>query len=195
MGSGTRPERPPALDFVGAALLTITLTSLVLSFSHFHDGPESFEAGWPYHGTMHFITVLGLALFIYWERRAAEPLIDLRTFTVAPFTLSVLANMCFHMTMMSTAFMFPYLVERGFGLTAAETANIAVFNNIAATAAALGTGFLMDYLRSRGASGFRARLDLCQPADHGATSGRHLSHDRGRRVVPRDVRRLVSDCE
>lgn len=149
MGPGHRPARPPKLDLVGAALLTLTLTSLVLSFNHFHEGPESFEAGWPYHGTMHFLTMLGLALFLTWERRVAEPLIDLRTFANVPFTLSVLANMCFHMTMMSTSFMFPYLVERGFGLTAVETANIAVFNNIAATLAALGTGFLMDYLRSR----------------------------------------------
>ncbi|MFN8534226.1 MAG: MFS transporter [Dehalococcoidia bacterium] len=149
MGPGSRPTSPPKLDLVGAGLLTLTLTSLVLSFSHFHDGPESFEAGWPYHSSMHFLTVFGLALFIYWERRVAEPLIDLRTFTNAPFTLSVLANMCFHMTMMSTSFMYPYLVERGFGLTAVETANIAVGNNIAATIAALGSGFLMDYLRSR----------------------------------------------
>jgi MFS family permease len=149
MGPGRRPERPPTLDLVGAVLLTLTLTSLVLSFSHFHDGPETFEAGWPYHGTMHFLTVFSLALFLFWERRVDAPLIDLRTFTVAPFSLSVLANMCFHMTMMSTSFMFPYLVERGFRLTAVETANIAVFNNIAATGAALGAGILMDSLRSR----------------------------------------------
>ncbi|MCL6648706.1 MAG: MFS transporter [Chloroflexi bacterium] len=149
MGPGFRPPPPPRLDWIGAVLLTLTLSTLVLSFSHFHEGPESFEAGWPYHSTMHALTVFGLALFLFWERRIANPLVDLRVFRVAPFTLSVLANLCFHMTMMSTSFMYPYLVERGFGLTATETANIVIGNNLAAMLAAVGTGALMDFLRSR----------------------------------------------
>src|SRR5260370_390290 len=55
------------IDWLGGGLLFGGLTFLLLGLNHLHEGPETFEAGAPYHVTMH-IVALGFFVLFLWRQ-------------------------------------------------------------------------------------------------------------------------------
>ncbi|HEY3116310.1 MAG TPA: MFS transporter [Chloroflexota bacterium] len=115
VAAGERTHR--SIDIPGALLLTGSLLALSLSFNHLHGGEETFAAGWPYHTTMEILAGALLVAFIWVEGHTREPLIPLAYLRHSSFAAAVMANGIFHMTMMATMFLTPFLFEQAWGLT------------------------------------------------------------------------------
>lgn len=136
-------ERAP-LDWAGMVLFAAALALFSLSLGHYHDGEESFAAGWRYHLGLHAATLAAVVLFILVERRAAAPLIELRHFRHGPFARSVAANLVLHMVMMGAIFLVPFAIQNGFGLTPRHTAAVLLAMEIASASFAPLAGWLHD---------------------------------------------------
>lgn len=80
-------EHPPAVDVVGGVLSLVGMGALVFGII---EGPER---GWSDLATVTGLVVggLGLAAFIAWELRRAQPLLDPRLFTSRGFSVGSLA--------------------------------------------------------------------------------------------------------
>lgn len=112
---GERSHR--SIDVPGGLLLTASLLALSLSFNHLHGGEETFTAGWPYHSTMQLAAAALFCAFMWVEGRTEEPLIPIDYLRNLPFAAAVAANGVFHMTMMATLFITPFLFEQAWALT------------------------------------------------------------------------------
>jgi MFS family permease len=140
-----RPHRARrGVDVPGAILLFAALLMLSLSFNHFHEGEETFEAGWPYHTATQ---LMALALFVWVERRSREPLVRLEYLRHVPFAAAVAANGVFHMTMMATFFLTPFLFENAWGLTNVHTSTMIGLLQGITLATAVVAGWVVDRTR------------------------------------------------
>ncbi len=135
-------------DLLGAFWLLLAFLFFALSLHHFHEGPETFVDGWGYHLPMHLATLACLGVFVWWERRADVPLIDLGQFRNRRFSAAVVANGIAHSTMMGSFFLLPFLVERGFGLPTAQTGLLLMTLSGCNTVGSLVGGVLLDRTRS-----------------------------------------------
>jgi MFS family permease len=107
------------IDYLGAGLLVATASVFLLSGMHVHGGEESFtsESALSYHIPMHLLSWSLLALFIVVERRAKHPFLDFRHFRDKYFTLSLISNVMFHLSMLATFILVPVMIEEGKGLS------------------------------------------------------------------------------
>ncbi|MBM2809851.1 MAG: transporter [Chloroflexi bacterium] len=148
MPAPPQPKRAHrGIDVPGAVLLAAALLAFSLSFSHLHEGVESFSEGWPYHTGMQVLAVLLLGAFALVERRAPEPLVRIEYLRNARFDAAVLANGIFHMTMMATFFLTPFLFERAWGLSPGDTSAVIVALQGMNVIGALAGGWIVDRVR------------------------------------------------
>ena len=105
------------VDWFGGILLVAAGVVLVLSGSHLHGGEESYVSNdaLSYHLPMHLLFVVMLVVFFFVERRMSNPIVDVRHFKSAPFSLSLATNVTYHFSMLATMTLVPVLVEEGFG--------------------------------------------------------------------------------
>jgi EmrB/QacA subfamily drug resistance transporter len=107
--TGLAPEK--RFDWKGALLLTPAVVSIVVVLSEFHAwGPKSLSL----IGTILAAAIL-LPLFVWRERRAAAPLIDLKLFRVPAFTGGVIAVNLSYALLYSMFFLMSFAFIRGFG--------------------------------------------------------------------------------
>ena len=83
---------PERLDLIGAALVTAGVVALVLALTRAND------VGWASAETVGGLAVgcLLLAGFLYWEQRAAEPMVPLRLFANREFAIGNLTTFLLH---------------------------------------------------------------------------------------------------
>ncbi len=112
------------VDWLGGVLLLGALASLLLGLNHLHEGPETFEAGAPYHLAMHLGALMFLVLFVWRQLRARRPLIKLSLFANARLSSGVVANGIAHSSMLATGLLIPFLIERGEGYTPTQTQQV-----------------------------------------------------------------------
>ena len=105
------------VDWLGGVLLVAAGVVLVLSGSHLHGGEESYTSpdALGYHLPMHLLFIATLVAFFIVERRMSNPVVDVRHFKQAPFSLSLATNVTYHFSMLATMTLVPVLVEEGFG--------------------------------------------------------------------------------
>ena len=105
------------VDWLGGVLLVAAGVVLVLSGSHLHGGEESYTSpdALGYHLPMHLLFIATLGAFFIVERRMSNPVVDVRHFKQAPFSLSLATNVTYHFSMLATMTLVPVLVEEGFG--------------------------------------------------------------------------------
>jgi len=130
------------IDWLGGALLFGALIFLLLGLNHLHEGPETFEAGAPYHLTMHAVALVFLVLFLWRQLQTRKPLIQLRLLRVPELSAGVLANGIAHSSMLATSLLIPFLLERGKGYTPAYTQQLMVSMQISLIAFSLLGGWL-----------------------------------------------------
>jgi len=103
-------------DFVGAVLLSVALTSLLLAIS------KSSDWGWDSPATLlgSVISVAVFALWVPWELRADQPLVDIRTSSRRPVLLtnvaSLLSGFAMYVNMMSTTMFLQMPPSTGYGM-------------------------------------------------------------------------------
>ena len=111
------PKTPVSIDFIGAGLLIASAVVFLLSGMHVHGGGESFTSSdaLSYHLPMHALFVVLLVVFIFVERRIPQPFVDFRHFRHKYFTLSLVSNVAFHLSMLATMVLIPIMIENGLG--------------------------------------------------------------------------------
>src|SRR5262245_9523514 len=103
----TLRENPPAVDYVGAALLvvlTVVLTLLV-------DSRSAAAFGGGQTTVMMAAFIFGLAGFLVHERRAANPVVNLALFRIRMFVFSVLSLLVFATTSSVLTFLLPFYIQ------------------------------------------------------------------------------------
>ena len=112
-------ERNVPIDYVGAILLVATAAVFLLSGSHLHGGEESYTSGdaLSYHIPMHVLTVVLLVVFIFVERRIEHPFVEFRHFREKYFSLALVSNTMFHLSMLATMILVPIMIENGLGMS------------------------------------------------------------------------------
>jgi MFS family permease len=134
------------IDWLGGGLLFGGLIFLLLGLNHLHEGPETFEAGAPYHAGMHSVALGFLVLFLWRQLRAKKPLIRLGLLRVPRLSAGVIANGIAHSSMLATGLLIPFLIERGEGYTPTQTQQLMLAMQLSLVFASLFGGWL--YSRS-----------------------------------------------
>jgi MFS family permease len=137
-----RRTRPGDIDWAGGLLLFGGLIFLLLGFNHLHEGPETFEAGAPYHLTMHSIALGFLVLFLWRQLHTPKPLIKLRLLRIPRLSTGVVANGIAHSSMLATSLIIPFLIERGEGYGPLETQQLLLVQQLSLIVASLVGGWL-----------------------------------------------------
>ena len=112
----SRDPRPGAFDLPGATLSTVGFTALVYAII------EAPDEGWlsgPVVGALAGAAVL-LAGFLWWERRVAEPMLDLRFFRDARFSVSTAAVSVAFFALLGSSFALTQYLQFAHGYTAVE---------------------------------------------------------------------------
>jgi EmrB/QacA subfamily drug resistance transporter len=99
--------RPPAIDYVGAALLVVLTVLLTLVLDR--RSAEAIGAGRT--GVLVGAFALGLAGFLAHERRTANPVINLALFRIRMFVFSVLSLLLFATTSSVLTFLLPFYMQ------------------------------------------------------------------------------------
>lgn len=137
-----RHARLKDIDWLGGVLLFAGLIFLLLGLNHLHEGPETFEAGAPYHLTMHAIALGFLVLFLWRQLRTPKPLIKLRLLRIPRLSAGVVANGIAHSSMLATSLIIPFLLERGEGYTPVQTQQLVLVQQISLIVCSLFGGWL-----------------------------------------------------
>ena len=132
-----RRTRAADIDWFGGGLLFVALMFLLLGLNHLHEGPETFEAGAPYHLTMHLIALGFLVLFLWRQLRARKPLVNLQLLRTPRLSAGVVANGIAHSSMLATSLLIPFLIERGQGFTPTQTQQLLLAMQVSLCAASL----------------------------------------------------------
>jgi predicted MFS family arabinose efflux permease len=132
------------VDWRGGLLLFGALTVGTLSLGHVHEGEQSFEAGAHYHLPMHGLALVLLLAFARVESVVKHPLLRLRMLRDGRFAASVFANGVAHMSMLSAAFVIPFLLERGRGFGPNATRDTLVMMQAATLVCSVAAGWLYD---------------------------------------------------
>ena len=128
--------------WLGGGILCCGLIFLLFGFNHLHEGPETFEAGAPYHLTMHAIALGFLMLFLWRQLRTPKPLLKLHLLRNPRLSTGVVANGIAHSSMLATGLIIPFLIERGEGYSPVQTQQLLVVQQISLILASLAGGWL-----------------------------------------------------
>src|SRR5438876_6412551 len=134
------------IDWLGGGLLFGGLTFLLLGLNHLHEGPETFEAGAPYHVTMHIVALGFFALFLWRQLRIPKPLIRLQLLRRPTLSAGVIANGIAHSSMLASSMLIPFLIERGEGYSPTQTQQLILVQQLSFVSMSLLGGWL--YSRS-----------------------------------------------
>jgi EmrB/QacA subfamily drug resistance transporter len=105
--SGSASERPPAVDYVGAALLVVLTVMLTLVV----DRRSAVALGAGSSGVMLAVFVVGLGGFLVHERRTVNPVVNLALFRIRMFAFSVLSLLVFATTSSVLTFLLPFYLQ------------------------------------------------------------------------------------
>ena len=105
------------INYIGAALMVVTLGTFILSGLHVHEGDESFVSreALSYHLPMHMLFLALLGLFIVVQQRSRAPFLDLRYFKQKYFSMALFTNTTAHLSMLAVTTLIPIMVEDGLG--------------------------------------------------------------------------------
>src|SRR5439155_1168461 len=102
------------VDWLGAALLDLTITVVAIALNHPH-GTTTSDVMPVFHVVLPVIALAAAALFVLLERRRSEPLMHWRQVRHGGFAAAIGLNPVLHLTMMATMYLGPVLVVRGLG--------------------------------------------------------------------------------
>jgi EmrB/QacA subfamily drug resistance transporter len=125
----SRAPRQPNLDLPGMLLIASALVATILPMI------EGREQGWPAWTWLSF--ALAIALFVAFalyerrvKRRGAYPLVDFSLFSERAFSMGLLAQLIFYMTMAGFYLFFAVYVQNGRGLDALQAGTLFVANGV-----------------------------------------------------------------
>jgi DHA2 family multidrug resistance protein len=107
-------RRAGRFDLMGFLAMTLGLSSLLLALA------QGQSKGWDssYVRTCECFAVIGLAVFVLWELRQREPLVDLSLFRSAGFSIINLIALIFGIGMFGSTFLLPIFLQNMLGYPA-----------------------------------------------------------------------------
>ncbi|SOB99297.1 MDR family MFS transporter [Rhodobacter maris] len=116
-------KRRHHIDWFGALLLTGAATALLLLFSL---AGSVFPRISPQSGALLAAGLLLLALFVWQETRAREPMVDLSLFAIPAFTIGAVTTGAMTFAMMSAMVFLPLYLQLVLGMSAAQSGLVMV---------------------------------------------------------------------
>lgn len=127
-------------DFSGALLALLAFSTLILAFNSFDKrGPEAVI---PYSSLALALILFGL--FIYREKTAANPILDISLFRIRPLTFALIASLCASSTSFGNSYMIPFYLEKDVGLTANWVGMLVLISSLVVMSLAPVSGKLSD---------------------------------------------------
>jgi MFS family permease len=115
-------DRAPRIDFAGAAALVVAVLPLLLGLSLGRATVGPRETGYPWDSwqiaTLFALSAVGLAAFLFIERRAPEPILDLRLFRNRTFAVGNAATFVIGATFFTSIVFLPLFMVNVVGLSA-----------------------------------------------------------------------------
>ena len=112
------PAQQRGLDLGGAALATLAFGAMAYGLTAMNAGGDGKS------GLMNLaafgLGLAALAVFLLWERRQREPMVDLGLFRIAAFTGANAATFFLYFALSAVLFYLPMLLIAGWGLSTAE---------------------------------------------------------------------------
>jgi len=143
--AGGEERRPSRLDWLGAALATLGLIFLTLAL--YAANPEQSPVGEGFFWQAP-LALIFFAAFVWHERRAANPLINVRRFRDTSFTGSALTNAIAGAGLMVALVYIPVLANAVFSMNASGSALLLFRLMLGIPIGALAGGFLAQRMRS-----------------------------------------------
>ncbi|MFF3560977.1 MDR family MFS transporter [Streptomyces sp. NPDC002574] len=137
----TRGAGQVRIDWTGAALLTVWITTLVLITSW---GGTEYDWGSAMIITLAVVTVVAFAAFVMVERRAAEPIMPLSVFTNRNFTLAGALSLVVGFAMFGGVTLLPQFQQYVQGSSATNSGLLLMPMMIAAMALSLAGGAVIS---------------------------------------------------
>lgn len=132
-----RNERRPALDLIGAGILAAALAGVMSGFSMLYANPVA--------AAVALLAGLVFAvIFIAWERRTPDPLLDLGIFRNAGFGAVAVVSLTYGIGIYGSTYLGPLLAQDGFGYSASSAGAMLLPGGIALALTLLAAGPLAD---------------------------------------------------
>ncbi|WP_229316890.1 MFS transporter [Larkinella sp. C7] len=150
------PESPKVtgqrFDLVGAGLFLFGVISLLTGLDF---GPEPLY-GWdhPLVVTLLSIGTVLLVLFLLWEMRVREPMLQLSLFRIRPYTAAILAAFCGFLASGGNLFVIPFFLQQLLGLPPERAGLILLAGPLTLSLVAPLGGYLSSRISTRWLSSF-----------------------------------------
>ncbi len=95
--------RRPTIDFIGAALITVATTAFLLAIGSGSPGASTIGLA--------ATAIVGTLLFVVQERRAVEPILDLRLFTDRTFAIAVSTTVVMSFALLAALLLLPLYLQ------------------------------------------------------------------------------------
>ena len=139
------PGGSQRFDFVGAALFSVAITSLMLGITL--GGNRGYDS--PVVIALLIGSLVILAAFIAFEGRVEQPIIDLSIFQNKLFSINIVTGLLTFISISGTFFIMPFYLERALGLEARQIGLMLAASPILLAFAAPASGWLSDKIGSR----------------------------------------------
>ena len=132
-------------DFPGAVLFLATFSVLLIALNQGH------TYGWTssYIVWMFAAAILLLAIFVLIESRTRSPLLDLSLFRAPAFSLSATSAICNYMAMFTIAFLMPFYLIQGHGLSSSSAGLLMTVQPVMMVVSAPAAGAISDRIGTR----------------------------------------------
>ncbi len=139
MRGGETKERPP-FDWGGAILSGLAIILLVITINN----PLSLSWSSPILAGALLVVAVLLAVFVRWELRIKDPMLELRMFRDRFFSLAVLSRLLGFMAMTATLFMMPIYLISFRGIAEGAAGGVLFLTSLGMGVAAQASGRLSD---------------------------------------------------
>ena len=134
-------KRKHVIDVGGSVTLSLGITCALLATVW--GGGQFAWGSWQIVG-LYTASAVSLATFVWFERRAAEPVLPLYLWKSSVFTFSNIAGMCVAMTMFGAIFFLPIFVQGVIGNSVTNSGAILVPMLVAMIVTSIGSGQLIS---------------------------------------------------
>jgi EmrB/QacA subfamily drug resistance transporter len=119
------PQASRKIDYLGTALLIVSITPLLLGFSLAGSGPGLYAWDSAQIIALFSIAGAGILAFIFWELfGASSPVLDLRLFKNSIFTISILVTIMVGAAMFGTILFIPLFLQNVTGVSATNSGSL-----------------------------------------------------------------------
>lgn len=120
-----RPAEPHPIDYAGALSLTVFVVPLLLALSLGKRAEDPRPTGYPWLSVellgLFALAVAGLVAFLAAERKAKDPIVDLRLFQGRSFALNIVASFVMGATFLGAIVFLPLFMVNVVGLSATSS--------------------------------------------------------------------------